>query len=296
MARKQNTPVFSWRKIQQGRQRGKTTRTARRRRLLILFRTSLMVLLLVAIGAGIVALRYFGDAVRATPERTEAQPLDLEFRSDGVLTAQWFEARFGSLLYADIREINVGELKDQLEQYGQVATAAATVTLPSQLAIELEEREPMLRIRLRGEDGTPKVLLVARDGTLYEGANYPPETLLRLPGVAGLRVRRNGAAYLPITGLEQVAELLDLAKERLPALYRHWRVLDLTDWDPDLEYRPSLVRIKSSHIDQIVFSTYGIEEQIVRLGGILEHIQRYQLGQPKLIDLSFGGEAVIRYN
>ena len=292
--RKTNTG-FSWRKIQQGRQRGSTTRTARKRRLLILFRTSLLVLLLITIVAGIVVLRYFGEIVEDASPQVAEQSLDLEFSSDGVLTEEWFRNRFGGMLYTDIRQIDVGDLKQRLESFGQVAAAAVAVTLPSQLRVELQERVPILRVRLKDADGTAMVLLIARDGTLFDGANYPSETMRRLPGVAGLRLRRGEDGYLPVDGLGQVAELLDLAKSRLPALYRHWRVIDLGDWNPELEYRPSLVRVRSSHIEEIVFSTYGIEDQIARLGGILEHIQRYQLGQPKLIDLSFSEEAVIRY-
>ena len=286
---------FSWRKIQQGRQRGNTTRTAKKRRLLILFRTSLLVLLLVTIVAGIVVLRYFGEIVKDPSPQVSNQALQLEFSSDGVLTEDWFRNRFGGMLYTDIRQIDVGDLKQQLESFGQVSAATVTVTLPALLVVELQERVPILRVRLKDEDGHASVLLIARDGILFDGANYPPETLRRLPGVAGLRLRRGGDGYLPVEGLGQVAELLDLAKSRLPALYRHWRVIDLSDWNPELEYRPSLVRVRSSHIEEIVFSTHGIEQQITRLGGILEHIQRYQLCQPKLIDLSFSEEAVIRY-
>ena len=89
--------------------------------------------------------------------------------------------------------------------------------------------------------------------------------------------------------------LLDRAKEELPAVYRHWRVVDLGEWNPELDYRPSLVHISSTHIEEITFSTTGIDEQLYRLAEILQRIQRYQLGQPKLIDLSFREEAVIRY-
>jgi len=82
----------------------------------------------------------------------------------------------------------------------------------------------------------------------------------------------------------------------LPAVYRHWRVIDLRDWDPRRDYRPSLVRVKSAQIEEIVFATDGIGEQLRRLGEILEHSQRYQMGQPTHIDLSYSGEAVIRYD
>ena len=78
-------------------------------------------------------------------------------------------------------------------------------------------------------------------------------------------------------------------------MYGHWRIVDLTDWNPEVDYRPSLIRISSTHIEEIVFSTYSLSEQVQQLGGILQRIDRYQMGLPKSIDLSFGDEAVIRY-
>ena len=296
MSKGKSSSVFSWRDIQQGNRRSKTTKTARKRSLMILFRSSLLLLLVLSIVAGIFALRYFGQKAADKPVVPDIGPLKVSFSSDGVLTEAWFKEHFASVLPPDLRKIEVRGLKESLEAKGQVAAAAVTVSLPSTLQVVLEEREPILRLRVRGLDGNPQTLLIARDGTVYEGAHYPEETLRRLPGVAGLRVRRTQEGFVPIEGLHNVAVLLDYAKERLPALYRHWRVVDLSDWDPELNYRSSLVRVSSVHIEQLVFSTDHVEEQVERLGGILEHIQRYQLGQPKLIDLSFGEEAVIRYN
>ncbi|HSH09868.1 MAG TPA: hypothetical protein VK995_05735 [Oceanipulchritudo sp.] len=286
----------SWRDIQQGNKGTKTTKVARKRHLVILFRGACVILLIMAIGAGVAGLKYFGKIAERIPEPPGPGVVQVTFQSNGVLTERWFRQSFPDLFTTDIRQVDVRLLKDQLEHDGQVSAATVNVSLPSHLIIQLEEREPIFRLRIQGPDGQPQTLLVGRDGTIYEGSLYPAETLLRLPGVSGLRVRKEGDGYMPIPGLEPVAHLLELAKEQLPAVYRHWRVVDLGDWNPDLEYRPSLVKITSSHIEEIVFSTVGIEEQIKRLAGILQHIQRHQLGQPKSIDLSFGEEAVIRYN
>ena len=286
----------SWRDIQQGNRRKKTTtKVARQRRLVILFRAALGILLLAAIGTGILGIRYFSRMTEEPPEAKALMQAELVFKTDGVLGEDWFMARFGDVLRADVRQIEVGSVKANLEQEGQVSSATVTVSLPSRLIVGIQEREPILRLRISGEDGNPKVLLLARDGILYEGSGYPLDTLRRLPGAAGIKVRRMEQGYAPIEGIDAVARLLDYAKESLPAVYRHWRIIDLSDWDPELDYRPSLVRIRSTHIEEIIFSTTAIEEQVERLAGILEHTQRYQMGQPKFIDLSYGEEAVIRY-
>ena len=296
MARDKQKPMNSWRNIQQKFQGGRvTTKVAKQRQLVILFRGAFVILLIVAIATGIVAIRYFGEMVKEEPRQSVTGITQIDFSTDGVLTKDWFNAAFPEIIRTDIRDINVQNLKERLAAKGQVKQAEVTVQLPSALKIQLQEREPILRMRLRDSSGNPMTLLVARDGNLYKGYNYPQDTLIRLPGVTGLRVKRTNYGYLPITGLEPVAELLDLAQEKLPAMFRHWQLVDLTDWNPEVDYRPSLIKIASSHIQEIVFSTYSLNEQIAQLGGILQRIDRYQMGQPKSIDLSFGDEAVIRW-
>lgn len=286
----------SWRDIQQGNPRQKTTKAARQRNLSHLLRAGILLLLLAAIATGILALRYFYQQVQpgASPPVTEASA-ELVFKSDGVLDADWFRVHFHDYLKPDVREIEVGPLKEELENRGQIASAAVTVSLPSRLTVRLAEREPILRVRLKRKDGSSQLVLLARDGHLYEGAGYPEDTLKRLPGLTGLKVRRGPNGFLPVEGLEPVARLLDVTKASLPAVYRHWKIIDLSDWDPEQDYRPSLVRVRSAHIEELVFSLNDIEEQIERLAGILEHTERYQMGQPRYIDLSYGDEAIIRY-
>lgn len=288
-------PKTSWRNIQQGNRRTrKTTKVARDRHLKFLFKASVTVLLIIGTLAGMAYIYYMLKNNSESPAALAAESVRLNFDSDGVLTANWFRDNYPKTLRTDVRELDVSELKQSLELRGQVSAAAVAVSLPSTLTVDLLEKEPILRVRIRDAQGNPLTLLVARDGTIYKGALYPPETLRNLPGVMGLRIQKDGNGYAPITGLEDVATLLDVAKARIPAVYRHWRVVDLSDWNPDESYRPSLVKVQSSGIEEIVFSTTGIDTQIEQLSGILQHVQRYQQPLPKSIDLSYGDKAVIR--
>ena len=296
MATRKEKSRSSWRDIQQGGRRPKTTKVARKRHLVILLRSVWILLLVLAVAAGIVGIKYFSKIAKGIPEPPGSPRLvEVDFQTNGVLTEDWFRKAFPDVLRQDIRQVDVSLVKGELEREGQISLATVNVSLPSLLRVRIEEREPVLRLRVQSADGKPRILLVAKDGTIYKGASYPQETLRRLPGVSGLKVRQSEGGYLPIPGLEPVVYLLDRAKEQLPAVYQHWQVVDLGDWNPELDYRPSLVRITSPGIEEIVFSTTGIDEQIYRLAEILQRIERYQLGQPKLIDLSFTEEAVIRY-
>ena len=289
------TPRGSWRNIQQkNRHTKKTTKVARDRHLKFLLKVSVMVLMAAGTFAGMAYIYYMLQNGKDVTVPMFAESVELDFDSDGVLTANWFREYYQETLRTDVREIDVSHLKEFLENRGQIEAATVAVSLPSTLRIELLEKEPILRVRIRDDQGNPLTLLVARDGTIYRGALYPPETLRNLPGVMGLRIKRNEDGYAPISGLEDVAILLDVAKSRIPAVDRHWRVVDLSDWNPDEAYRPSLVKVQSSSIEEIIFSTAGIETQIEQLGGILQHVQRYQQPLPKSIDLSYGDKAVIR--
>lgn len=295
MARPKKPQGSSWRNIQQGSRRATKTKASRKRQLVIVFRSSLAILLLTAIVAGILGLRYFFAQSNNGPVSGDPLSVELVFTSDGVLDEQWFSSQFADELWGEAREIDVGQIKRELEASGQISSAVVTVTLPSILTVEVKERNPILRIRIRDQDGEPLVLLLSRDGSLYRGFGYPVDTLRGLPGAIGLKIRRKGSGYMPVEGIESVARLLKYSKQTLPAVARHWRVVDLSDWNTESGYRPSLVRIKSLHIEELVFSVNNIEQQIERLAEILEHTQRYQMGQPVFIDLSYGEDAIIRY-
>jgi hypothetical protein len=249
-----------------------------------------------AVLAGLFSLRYFGEKLQKVTILDPTQPeLELDFRTDGVLQPSWFREAFAEWVQRDVRDVDVRALKDELERYGQISDALVKVELPSSLVVEIEERIPLLRVRARGESGRAQLYLIARDGTLYVGEGYPVETLRALPGVAGLKLRRLQGDFVPVEGIEQIADLLESAKDQLPAVFRHWRLLDLSDWDPTAPYRTSLIRVRSTHVQEIIFGTADFEGQIKRLATILESIQRQQIGQPAFIDLSYPEEAVIRY-
>jgi len=288
----------SWRDIQQtNRTSRSTSKAARLRRIKWLLRASFGLLLAGSLAAGIFGLVYLFTS-RDEPEVTQSARIanTLRFETDGVLNESWFREHFGQMVYTDIREFEVSDLKRDLEGFGQVASASVTVELPSTLIVEVTERDPLLRVRVRREDGRPKTYLLSRDGHIFVGHGYPPDTLRRLPVVAGLKLKRTQGGFKPIEGISGVSHLLEHTRSEMPSVYRHWEVVDLRDWQATETGQGSLVRIRSAHIREIVFSTSDVEEQVSRLAAVLEHAERYQLGQPTFIDLSFRDEAVIRYD
>jgi hypothetical protein len=257
---------------------------------------SAVVLTVAALVAGVLAIRHFGNPRDGVVLPVSSSQLQLEFSTDGVLTESKLRQQLDSVLRQPLRSVDVHAVKEQLESSGQVAHAAVALDFPDRIQVRLQERTPLLRIRVRGEGGLPQELLIATDGHIYAGENYPEDARRAIPGATGLRLRRMvDGTYQPLEAVGQIAAFLETAQREIPAIARHWRVLDLSDWQPQGGYRASLIRIRSVHIEELVFSMDEPDRQMRRLAAILEHAQRYQLGQPVFIDLSFHNESVIRY-
>jgi hypothetical protein len=287
----------SWRDLS-GKKTGgnKRTRVARLRRLQGLFKTGLAALILlgaVAILLGVFTFWQFKPQMGTT---TAEAALQIDFQTDGVLTRDWLRREIPGLKGKALRELDVAELKATLLAVGQVADARVALQLPATLKVQVKERNPMLRVRVRSDKGEPQLLLIGRDGFLYEGFGYPKEMLLRLPGATGLRLRKGPDGYLPVRDIEQLAKLIELAQERLPVMFRYWRVFDLSDWRPEEVHRDPLVHVRSSHIERITFSLRDPAPQLERLREVMRQTQRYQLKQPRQIDLSLGEDVVVETN
>jgi len=117
----------------------------------------------------------------------------------------------------------------------------------------------------------------------------------RLPGALGLTLKRDGEKWLPVSGMPEVADFLDDARFKVPSLYRHWKVIDLTNWSSSKSLNSDLIQVSSGSKNEITFSVHDFSKQLTRLAQIVNHSQRYQMGFPTKIDLSFGEEAVIQY-
>lgn len=289
----------SWKELQRRRARGSRTRTSRKRRLQWIFRSLFFLSLSGLILAGVLIIAYTGKVASSSSLVTEEVegpgPLTVELETDGVLTEGWLRETFPDLIHQSARRFDVHAARDLVEGHGQVVDARVSVRLPGHLRVKLREREPVLRVRVKNAAGKGELWLLSRDGHFYRGAGYPPDTLRRLPGLTGLKLQASGEGYRPVPFFGEVARLLDLAREGVPSMYRHWRLVDLRDWHPMSPHRSSLIRVRSGHVREIVFSPEDAAEQIERLRLILEHTQREQMGLPRFIDLSFEKEGVVRY-
>lgn len=286
----------SWRELAGPRKRRINSPQARKRRQAKLFKIFGIFLLSVAIVGGVawslIALKDREKTIKITPT---SKPIErILFDTDGVLPDKWLGSAIKLRPGMSLMEADIHGLKLELEAQGQVKSASVARVFPSDLKILIEERSPSLRMAVAGPDGKQLLKLVARDGTVYKGVGYPKAMLANLPFVQPYRTAEG--KYLPLRGIERVAELLDYARQNNPQLFSSWRVVSLEHYSGDLELPGQIIEVRSAWVPRIIFSAGAdYDQQFDRLNYILKYVQ--ERGNPSIerIDLSLRGSAAVQF-
>ena len=286
----------SWRELAGPRKKRINSPQARRRRqqkaLKVLGILLLLVAIVSAISWGVVSLMHREEKIQIT---TPSKPIErILFDTDGVLPNQWLSAVMKYQPGMTMMDADIHTLKLELEAQGQVKSASVARVFPSDLKITIEEHTPSLRIAAVGANGEQELKLVARDGTVYEGVGYPKAMLRNLPYVQPYRSPEG--KYLPMRGIERVADLMDYSRQNSPKLYATWQVVSLEHYSGDLELPGQIIEVRSSWVPRIIFSAGGdFGQQMDRLNYILSYVQ--ERGNPSIerIDLSLRGSAAVQF-
>jgi len=161
-------------------------------------------------------------AVRSAPVR------EIVVLTDGVLTRDWVARTIALPRDTTLMALDLTALRTKLMASGQVSVAVLTRNFPDTLVVNLQERTPVARLQVADLSGN-RQLLVARDGVVYDGANYEKALVTSLPWLAGFSLRRaaGGNGYEPIDGMAAVANLITTAQMQAPHLYRQWTIVSL---------------------------------------------------------------------
>jgi hypothetical protein len=286
--RKTNSSNVTWKEIRQSASRKLVTSHARMRILKIVLRGALVMVALAALGVGgYFGTRHWQQGIERVNTVLPAQPLrEVRFETDGVLTKAWLDRVLELPEGIDMMAIDIHEKKSRLEGYAQIKS----VTIrrgADRLDIVVQERFPVVRMAIRNESGAVRELLVDRDGYVYEGHGYDRHEIANLLYLDGVRLHRSGAGFRRLAGIDQVDELLGLARSRFPHLARNWKVVDCRDLP--------LLRVRSDDIREIVF---GEPErylaQLHQLDMVIASNRRQMLGIQEQVDLSFRNQVVAR--
>jgi hypothetical protein len=283
----------SWRTIRQDVTSRAMSKRGRQRQLLAWVKGAALLALVGLSTWGIYSVVHAWESDRAAiASAVKSEPVrEIVVLTNGVLTRDWVAKTLALPPRTTLMALDLGALREKLMASGQISVAVLTRNFPDTLVVNLQERTPVARIQIADGPAT-RQLLVAKDGVVYDGANYEKTLIAGLPWLAGFSLRRSeGGGYEPIAGMDTVADLLTTAQLQAPNLYRDWLFVSLER----LRDHRELV-VKSQEIPEIVFSAReDFFRQIAQLDYIIDATKQ-QLAQPQLqsVNLALGPQVPVK--
>jgi cell division protein FtsQ len=287
-----HSPGRSWRNIRQEVKPVAMSRQGRRRQLLGWGKVVALCLAVAVAGWVVFAVGTVWSGNRAAlASVVHSEPVrDIAVITEGgVLNKQWVARVLAIPPAASLMVLDLPSLRDKLLACGQVQVAVITRSFPDTLVVTLQERTPVARVQADDGRGVPLQLLVAKDGVVYDGADYDPRMLATLPWLDGIRLVRSVHGYEPIPGMDEVSALLSTAQLNAPHLYRGWLVVSLARLDSAGE-----ILVRAQDIPEIVFSRKRpFLKQVAQLDYIID--RAHELADPALksVNLTLDGQVPV---
>jgi hypothetical protein len=193
----------------------------------------------IRVGMGIFALALAGwgawevvGVLRANPDAMPGAVKSDKVKSlvlvtDGVLDRNWLAHSLAIPANATLMSLDLVQLRTRILADPQVISADISRNFPDALSVRIAERSPVVRMMAQGDSGAPKMLLVSRDGVVFEGNGFDPAMVATLPWIDGVKLVRSGKSLAPIEGMKAVSELLGTSRLEAESLYKTWRVISL---------------------------------------------------------------------
>jgi len=287
-------PGRSWRTIRQEVSAPAMSRRGHRRRLLEWTKVSALVLALGGVVWGGYALFHSWETDRAgLANAVHSEPVkEVVVITDGVLNQKWATGVLGIPKGSSLMALDLPALREKLAAFGQVRLAVLTRNFPDTLVVTLQERTPVARLQASEGLGQMRQLMVAKDGTVYEGMGYDRTLVASLPWLDGVRLVRAvaGPGFAPIEGMEDVSALLTAAQLHAPHLYRSWMIVSLERLASADE-----IQVKAQDVQKIVFSRRrDFFKQIAQLDYVID--ASHVLPEPNLqsVNLTYEGQVPVR--
>lgn len=288
------TPVArSWRDIHQNIAPRAMSNEGRKRLMIATMKTvvTLLVLCVCAWGAYEVFQLWEQNPTKLRAPVKGEPVRNVTLRTDGVLDQAWLTTTLALPKNISLMELDLNALRERLLANGQVRTVLLTRKFPDTLAVVIEERLPVARIKVQVGENKPEIFLVARDGVVFPGICQQEKVIETMPYLDGVPLKRTRTGgFVPIDGMGLVADLLGTAHGNVPDLYRSWTIISLARLASDGE-----IIVRSTQVPQIIF---GLREdfyrQLAQLDLILDE-QRHSGGLcPALrsVNLAVGGNQV----
>ncbi|HWL16788.1 MAG TPA: FtsQ-type POTRA domain-containing protein [Opitutus sp.] len=238
-----------------------------------------------------IAALFRGDTP-ALAKAAEAVPVRaVELITDGVLDKDWLVRTLALPRNVTLMQLDLYQLQARLLQTKQVRSATLTRNFPSTLTVSLSEYSPVARVMAQLDREEPHVLLVSREGVVFEGVGFDGEMIATLPWLAGIKLVRRDDTFAPVAGMETVADLLAKAKLEAEHLYRDWQVVSLARLASDNE-----IEVQAVGVARIRFGTHeDFFRQLARLDSLLD-AARAKTDKPlREVNLAIGAQVPVAF-
>lgn len=291
-----NVPLSrSWKDIPQQVKPRAMSSGGRRRMRFGLVKTVGAVALLGALGWGGVSLAVvLQQGPKHMPgEQAGAAPIrHLDFATDGAITRDWIVRTLALPKNATLIGLDLYQLRARLLTSGQVLSASLTRNFPDKLTVSLTERLPVARIKAQLGTEEPHLLLVGRDGVVFEGIGYDEATTGALPWIEGVSLTRKDGLLQPIAGMATVSDLLSKGRLEAEHLYRTWQVVSLARLQTDGE-----IEVRTADVPRIIFGTReSFFPQLARLDLLLDTVRAHSAVPLKEINLAIGATVPVAFD
>ncbi|MFP4352130.1 MAG: cell division protein FtsQ/DivIB [Puniceicoccaceae bacterium] len=212
---------------------------------------------------------------------------EVAFETDGTLDEEWLADRLVLAEGATLLQTDIFRLRERLAAHPQVRECVVRRRFPETLEVRISEHKPVLRLLTRDASGSRITLFVAGDGSVFPGIGLEPAEVSRLPFLTGVTLVERPGGYAPVPGFHTVAELVDLARSGFPEVFRSWRIVDLSLYDPDPAAAFSTIRVRSTRVREALFATEGLSDQLMRLQDILTLTGERGIDRIERVDLRF---------
>ncbi len=274
--------VRSWKSIQQKVQRPPAATRRSRRRNFLFLAGAVFLSVFIIFGSYLVLF----ETERLFGKSTEFPLKEISFETDGTLPRGWLDARISLVEGTSLLQTDIYELRERLEAHPQVASCVVRRRFPDALDIRITEQKPVLRIVIREQSGRREAF-VARDGTVFPGVGLDRASVRRMPFLTGVELVERPGGYAPIPGFRTVADLVTTAMSGYPGLYRTWRIVDLSLFDPDPAASFSAIRVRGTAFNEALFGSDDFSAQLLRLQDILMLARERGIEKLGRVDLRF---------
>ncbi len=301
----QDEPV-SWKSIDQSTRKQPLTPEASKKRWKSILKLIGSFLILGLMGTfGYWGYLYFSHQSESLAAVTGEEVLqNIIFKTDGVLTHKWLLSKNIIPVNEPLMKVDIFQLKNDLENLGQIKVAHVERKFPDALKIQVQEYQPILRLMVRVQnapqhkpahkDDKYKILLISKEGHVYNGAHYSSETLKHLPYLVDIKLERLVAGWKDIGGMQVVNQLLERARTQYPRLYAQWKSVSLKKFSVENPDILSQIIIETRSWGKIVFKITDFDTQLQRLNYIIRYANDQQLKFIESIDLTLSDQASLK--